>query len=1034
MTASAGIGIRLCAAAALLGGAAFPAYAQRPAHWRVYRAVDGLARSWCTAVTVSPQGRVWVRHGDQDPVSWLDGFDIRQIPAPPNSNFPILESADSRIWSIDDFGLIEFRKDRWIRHESAGIQLEIQTNLSRRIHPLPLLTARDRSVLYLLSDRLVQFDSLSGRERDLVRAADTGLERFLDMADAGDGSVWISGESGLGLTSIPSLDASSGGGWREYLPPARSNLVHFQYPALDDRGGVTCVAESRGSGRRLLARWSGQEWEAWPMLQGKVRQGWYDPVHGCWAFSFNSLVRVDRAGAEHPVTEGLPAAQYYDMAREPKGVFWLATSEGLARFMPLPWREFPDQPGAGTPILAGQMDGEGQLWWLSSTNLILWQGGAGTALPLPAGSDVESESPETIELLADGRLLLGWADRILAWDPLQGIAEPVHHPEGLRLRLLGSLGPGEQAVQVLPAGQAGELRLERYTLQGFQPLLRTPADPRFVDRLEFCRRTASGDLWVGGAAGIAVLRDRQLQVFGRADGAAPDQAFCFLEIDASRYWCGGRDGIHEFDGKTWTRIRSGLDQVHAMIRARDRSIWAASRDGIHHFVDGVWLDNDAHEGLSSAVAYCVLEDRHGGIWVGTGRGLVRHEPGADIDPPRVSISSANGTREFLLDEPVRFELRGQDKWKITSPERLLYSWRLDNLQWTPFAAVSSVDIRELTPGRHYFQARAMDRNGNVDRQHYAVFDFTVALPWYLETRLLAVLAGAVLVAVGLAWLAVNRHLRLKRSYAQVEGIVAQRTQELQAANQALWHSQKMQALGTLAAGIAHDFNNILSIIKGSAQLIETQIADPEKIQVRTRRILTVVDQAAVVVRALLGFSRAPHAGLVSEDLNSIVQETLRLFGDRLLPNVTFRCDLAPALPPVPCARDLMQQLLLNLILNASDALGGAGEVSVVSRLAEALPANPVLAPNLASRYVLLEVRDRGVGISPENLPRLFEPFFTTKSFSSKRGTGLGLSMVYEFAKAQGCGLHVESELLRGSTFTVIVPVPDASLNPTAPRE
>jgi signal transduction histidine kinase len=113
--------------------------------------------------------------------------------------------------------------------------------------------------------------------------------------------------------------------------------------------------------------------------------------------------------------------------------------------------------------------------------------------------------------------------------------------------------------------------------------------------------------------------------------------------------------------------------------------------------------------------------------------------------------------------------------------------------------------------------------------------------------------------------------------------------------------------------------------------------------------------------------------------------------------------------------------LTNLILNASDAMSGKGTIILRSGTMEELPEGLVLKPAAAERYVYIAVQDSGCGIAPETLSRIFEPFFTTKSFSSRRGTGLGLSMVYEFAKELGVGLRVESVQGQGSTFTLILP-------------
>jgi signal transduction histidine kinase len=232
----------------------------------------------------------------------------------------------------------------------------------------------------------------------------------------------------------------------------------------------------------------------------------------------------------------------------------------------------------------------------------------------------------------------------------------------------------------------------------------------------------------------------------------------------------------------------------------------------------------------------------------------------------------------------------------------------------------------------------------------------------------------------------------------------------------------MNALGTLAAGIAHDFNNILSIVKGSAQIIEDNLDNPQKVRTRVDRIKTVVEQGAGIVKAMLGFSRDSGGQPAPCDLNAILDDTVKLLGDRFLREVQLTLERAPDLPEVPCSKDLVQQVLLNFIFNAAESMTSRKQIILATRQMDKLPASLVLAPAPATRYAAISVRDFGTGISPENLPRIFEPFFTTKALSVRRGTGLGLSMVYELAKKMEAGLAVESVVDQGSTFTLILPV------------
>jgi signal transduction histidine kinase len=124
-------------------------------------------------------------------------------------------------------------------------------------------------------------------------------------------------------------------------------------------------------------------------------------------------------------------------------------------------------------------------------------------------------------------------------------------------------------------------------------------------------------------------------------------------------------------------------------------------------------------------------------------------------------------------------------------------------------------------------------------------------------------------------------------------------------------------------------------------------------------------------------------------------------------------------------------MLLNFIINAVEAMGGQGQIVLRTALLDRLPDNLALAPAAAGQYVCAAVQDSGCGIASAILPRIFEPFFTTKAFSTKRGTGLGLSMVYEMAKELGFGLGVESAEGQGSTFMILMPVSPARPEPQA---
>ena len=562
--------------------------------------------------------------------------------------------------------------------------------------------------------------------------------------------------------------------------------------------------------------------------------------------------------------------------------------------------------------------------------------------------------------------------------------------------------------------------------------------------------TRAGDIWLGGGNHLAWRHREKWRVFTSTNSLGPEQPVAFAETAAGRVWCATPERVWQFDGRNWLATRSGLDHVHALLAARDDTLWVATAHGLIRFSHGAWIVNGVNDGLPAEEIFSVQEDESGTVFANSANGWSRFEPDADTDAPQTEILSTDLDHANIQEDAVfTLYFQGRDKSNQTAPGDLLFSWRLDEREWSSFQPETVVAVSGLGLGRHVFQVRALDRNGNVENSPVQI-EFNIVVPWYREARLVVVLGIALMVSLFLGAVALNRHRHLQQSYSAVELLVAERTRQLELANRELLHSQKMNALGTLAAGIAHDFNNILSIVKGSAQIIEDNVDDPEKIRTRTARIQTVVQQGAEVVDAMLGFSRSDDAPATPCDLNVVVADTRKLLGDRFLHETEVQFSPGKNLPEISVPRDFVQQILLNFIFNADDAMerrsptrldGSNGlkhagsetgapptppdrrnQIRLTTRLVSELPADVALAPAPAPKFILVAVRDHGAGIAPEIRARIFEPFFTTKNLSARRGTGLGLSMVYELAKKMGAGLAVESTPGAGSTLTLILPV------------
>jgi len=281
----------------------------------------------------------------------------------------------------------------------------------------------------------------------------------------------------------------------------------------------------------------------------------------------------------------------------------------------------------------------------------------------------------------------------------------------------------------------------------------------------------------------------------------------------------------------------------------------------------------------------------------------------------------------------------------------------------------------------------------------------------------------------------------------LEMLVRRRTSELETANaqlkeeiakqlklaSQLRHSQRMEAVGQLAAGVAHDFNNILTVIQGNTSLLQDQLRQDPSCAEPLNDMHIAAERAARLVRQLLAFSHKqvlkPEVLNLRQVVNNLEEMLKRLLGDHL----TFEVNAAPDLPPVWADRSMMEQVILNLSVNARDAMPKGGKLTV--RVETVTITNDDVQQKSEIRpgpHVCLSVSDTGCGIAPELLPRIFDPFFTTKEIG--KGTGLGLATVYGIVKQHNGWVDVQSAVNQGTTFRIYLPVCTVDSNPEDPSQ
>ncbi|EKD25984.1 MAG: hypothetical protein ACD_79C01417G0002, partial [uncultured bacterium] len=236
----------------------------------------------------------------------------------------------------------------------------------------------------------------------------------------------------------------------------------------------------------------------------------------------------------------------------------------------------------------------------------------------------------------------------------------------------------------------------------------------------------------------------------------------------------------------------------------------------------------------------------------------------------------------------------------------------------------------------------------------------------------------------------------------------------------LLQSQKMDSIGTLAGGIAHDFNNLLTIIKGYSGLAKAGIDNENPIYKDLDEVIKAADRAASLTRQMLLFSRKQSMNPINLNLNKVIENTLKMLERLIGENIKIKTNLQSDIWKIMADESRMEQIIMNLAVNAHDAMlkGGILTVKTENVTLDEEHSRSILESH-SGRFVRLSIQDNGIGISNKIIARIFEPFFTTKGLG--KGTGLGLSVVYGIVKQHNGWINVYSELGNGAIFKIYLP-------------
>jgi hypothetical protein len=599
---------------------------------------------------------------------------------------------------------------------------------------------RQNRVLFLTPDALRELN-IENADRPqisiLLPVNRTHLQKFSSLVPARDGGLWLLAPNGLAKLSGPLRNLGSTPEWQEFLVPTPQPFQNLRDPVDDDSGGVTALADSPEGSGPVLVRFDGSKWLVLATLPKNVTHAWRGADGNCWATTLRSLLQMKPGKKEMMLNDEISVQHIFDCAVETNGIFWLATSDGLFRHAPLTWRSPYGAEEISAPVRTIAQDQNGRLWAASADALRVLQNRQWKSYPYPEGGG-DPQAARALFTLPNGPIVLGLGERLLQFIPASNRFENINGNANVRLKPLGLLKDGRLVVQVLGNdADAPHYQLQLYDGKEFAAFPYEVPGLDLGNELSFLFAQQNGNLWLAGSKGMACLgwnHEKHWEICVPPGEPVPESAGCLVEMTEDRIWCGFQDKISEFDGKAWHSVQSGFDRINAVLKARDGSVWVAAANGLHRLSQRSWAANTPDEGLPSPDVEAIYQDAEGRLWAGTVRGLSLYHPEADPDPPRTYVHELPDSRTSLPENAiVTISFSADDRWKYTPKDRLLFSYRLDQKDWSPCQQEKDAVFSDLLPGKHYFQVRAMDRNWNLDPKP-AVFEFVIALPWYKESR------------------------------------------------------------------------------------------------------------------------------------------------------------------------------------------------------------------------------------------------------------------------------------------------------------